>query len=150
MNSKRDKLIEQAKNAYGHMANWATQDHVVASSAGFGSGESQHQNPEQYYEIALESAIEQIQSGKFDNSPSDFNIVEYLANQKSKATRIHDSIQNTKYNMEFSSELMALADDPHRLRELKARNDARQEALQSFERDLKEAEAAEQLQFDLK
>lgn len=137
----RDTLIQQVKNEYARLADLESQAHVTNHTY---SGIS----PEKYYEQALEKAIRDISAGKYDDCISGLQVVEQIANHKTKAKRIQDNIESTLHNMEIAEELIASKPEGKQTEDLKAENERRAEAIPQMIREMKEAQAQEELDAD--
>lgn len=133
----RDTLIQQVKNEYARLADLESQEHIINKSYG-------NTSPEAYYEQALEKAIRGISEGKFDNCHSGLEVVEQLANHKTKARRIQDNIESTLHNMEVAEEILASTPDLNKA-DLRAKNERRAEAIPEMFREMKQAQAQEEL-----
>lgn len=70
--------------------------------------------PEAYYEQALQKAIRDITAGKYDDCSSGLQIVERIANHKTKVQQIQSNIESTLHNMEMAEELIASEPDNKR------------------------------------
>lgn len=134
----RDTLIQQVKNEYARLADLESQEHIIRQSHGGGT------SPEAYYEQALEKAIRGISDGKYDDCHSGLEVVEQIANHKTKARRIQDNIESTLHNMEVAEEILASKLDIKKA-DLRAKNERRAEAIPEMFREMKEAQAQEEL-----
>lgn len=134
----RDTLIQQVKNEYARLADLESQAHVKSQSY---SGIA----PEAYYEEALEKAIRDITAGKYDNCISGLEVVEQIANHRTKAQRIQDNIESTLHNMEIAEEIIASKPGDKMTQDLRAENERRAEAIPQMIRDMKEEKAQEEL-----
>jgi hypothetical protein len=137
----RDTLIQQVKREYARLADLESQAHITSRSY---SGIS----PEAYYEQALEKAIRDISAGKYDDCISGLQVVERIANHRTKTQRIQDTIESTLHNMEIAEEIIASKPDDKKIEDLKAENERRAEAIPQLIRDMKEAQAQEALDAD--
>ena len=90
----RDLLIQQVKSEYARLAEHVSRGHITDQSYGAIP-------PEAYYERTLQNTIRDISTGKFDDCSSGQQIVERIANNKTKVQRIQDSIESTLHNMEL-------------------------------------------------
>ena len=134
----RDMLIQQVKGEYARLAELASSEHMANQSYGGGP-------PEAYYERALENAIGSISAGQYDDCTSGLEVVEQIANHKSKAQRMQDTIVSTLHNMEISEELSATESDSKKRLRLDAENERRAETLPHMIRSWKEEQAQELL-----
>jgi len=134
----RELLIQQVKSEYARLAEQASRDHVMDRAY---SGLT----PEAYYEKALETAIRDISTGKYDDCISGLQIVEYIANHKTKVRQVQSSIESTLHNMEVAEE--AIVSDPvgKKTQELIEENERRAEAIPQMIRKMKEEQAQEEL-----
>ena len=134
----RDMLTAQVKSEYARLAELASREHITDRAY---SG----MLPEAYYEQALEKAIRDISAGKYDDCRSGQQIVERIANHKTKTQRVQDNIETTLHNMEIAEEAIAL--DPHskKAEQLTAENERRAEAIPQMIRTMKQAHAQEEL-----
>ena len=137
----RDTLIQQVKNEYARLADLESQAYITNQSYN-------RILPEQYYEQALEKAIRDITAGKYDDCISGLQVVEQIANHKTKAKRIQDCIESTLHNMEMAEELITSKPEGKQAEDLKAENERRAEAVPQMIRDMKEALAQEELDAD--
>lgn len=137
----RDMLIQQVKSEYARLAELESRGHITGRSY---SGIS----PEAYYERNLEKAIRDITAGKYDDCTSGLQIVERIANRKTKAQRIQDTIESTLHNMETAEEIIASEPDRKQIRDLEAGNERRAEAIPQMIRKMKEEQAQEELDAD--
>lgn len=71
----RETLINEVKEHYQHLASRESKDHVTLTTS---------QSPEAYIEKLLENVINEINEGSFDSFSSGKEIVESVANNKSK------------------------------------------------------------------
>ena len=134
----RDLLIQQVKSEYARLAELASRGHMTNQSYG-------GRPPEAYYEQTLEKAIRNISAGKYDDCSSGLEVVEQIANQKTKAQRIQDTIESTLHNMEIAEELSATEPDSKKKLQLDAENERRAETFPQMIRSWKEAQAQEML-----
>lgn len=134
----RDLLIQQVKSEYARLAELASRGHMTNQSYG-------GRPPEAYYEQTLEKAIRDISAGKYDDCSSGLEVVEQIANQKTKAQRIQDTIESTLHNMEIAEELSATEPDSKKKLQLNAENERRAETFPQMIRSWKEAQAQEML-----
>ena len=134
----RDLLIQQVKSEYARLAELASRGHMTNQSYG-------GRPPEAYYEQTLEKAIGDISAGKYDDCSSGLEVVEQIANQKTKAQRIQDTIESTLHNMEIAEELSATEPDSKKKLQLDAENERRAETFPQMIRSWKEAQAQEML-----
>ena len=134
----RDLLIQQVKNEYARLAELASRGHMTNQSYG-------GTPPEAYYEQTLEKAICDISAGKYDDCSSGLEVVEQIANYKTKAQRIQDTIESTLHNMEIAEELSAIEPDNKKKLQLDAENERRAETFPHMIRSWKEAQAQEML-----
>lgn len=134
----RDLLIQQVKSEYARLAELASRGHMTNQSYG-------GRPPEAYYEQTLEKAIRNISAGKYDDCSSGLEVVEQIANQKTKAQRIQDTIESTLHNMEIAEELSATEPDSKKKLQLNAENERRAETFPQMIRSWKEAQAQEML-----
>lgn len=137
----RDQLIQQVKQEYARLADLSSHDNMMDQSD---SGMS----PESYYERALEKAIRDISAGKHDNCTSGLEVVEQIANHKTKAKRIQDTIESTLHHMEIAEEMIAQSADTKKVQDLKAENERRAQAVPHMFRTMKQEQAREQLEAD--
>lgn len=137
----RDLLIQQVKGEYARLAELETQSHITNQSYS-------SMSPEKYYERALEKAIRDISAGKYDDCVSGFQIVERIANHKTKAGKIQDTIESTLHNMEIAEEVIASETNNKKIQDLKAANERRAEAIPQMIREMKEEQAREELSND--
>ncbi|MPN47515.1 hypothetical protein SDC9_195117 [bioreactor metagenome] len=101
--------------------------------------------PEAYYEQALQKAIRDITAGKYDDCSSGLQIVERIANHRTKVQQIQNTIESTLHNMEMAEELIASEPDNKRAQDLMAENKRRAEAIPQMIRGMKEEQAREEL-----
>jgi len=134
----REQLIQQVKNEYARLAQQESRDHRTDQ---YNNGLS----PEAYYEQALEQAIREIEAGKHDDCGSGLKVIERIANRKTKARRIQDTIESTLHNMEAAEEMMAFEQDPKKIQELEEANRRRAQVIPQMIREMKEAKAKEEL-----
>ncbi len=137
----REQLIQQVKNEYARLAQQETRDHRTDQ---FYSGTS----PEAYYERTLEKAIRGINAGKYDDCATGLQVIERIANRKTKARRIQDTIVSTLHNMEAAEEMMAFEQDSKKVQELQEANQRRAQVIPQMIREMKEAQAREELVAD--
>ncbi len=137
----RDLLIQQVKGEYARLAQLESQGHITDQSYS-------RMSPEAYYERALEKAIRDISAGKYDDCVSGFQVVERIANHKTKASRIQDTIEFTLHNMEIAEEIITSDTDSKKTQDLKAANVRRAEAIPQMIREMKEEQAREELNHD--
>ena len=137
----RDILIQQVKSEYARLAELASRGHVTSQSY---SGTS----PEVYYERTLEKAIRDISDGKYDDCTSGLQVVEQIANHKTKTQRIQDTIESTLHNMEITEETIASEPSRKRTQDLKEKNERRAEAVPQMIREMKKEQAREELNAD--
>ena len=135
----RDQLISQVKSEYMRLSDMATRGHIK-NQYYYGM------TPEAFYEQTLEKPIRDISAGKFDDCVSGMQVVERVANHKTKLERIQDNIESTLYNIEVAEEMIGFETDIKRIRELSEQNKQRAEAIYQMIRDLKEEQAREDLQ----
>lgn len=74
--------------------------------------------------------------------------MERIANQKTKARRIQDTIESTLHNMEVAEEIIASDPDNKKAQELIEANERRSEEIPQMIRQLKEEKAREELEAD--
>lgn len=134
----RDLLIQQVKSEYARLAEYASRGHITDQSYGAIP-------PEAYYERTLQNAIRDISAGKFDDCSSGQQIVEQIANNKTKAQKIQDSIESTLHNMELAEEFISSDRDSKKSQELIAKNQRRAQGIPQMIRDMKEEQAQEEL-----
>lgn len=134
----RNLLIQQVKSEYARLAQLASREHITNQSY---SGIS----PEVYYERTLEKAIRDISAGNYDDCVSGLEVVERIANNKTKVRRIQDNIESTLHNMETTEEIISSEPDSKKLQELKAANERRAEVIPKMIREMKEEQAREEL-----
>jgi hypothetical protein len=137
----RDILIQQVKNEYARLAELSSHGHITRQSY---SGMS----PEVFYERTLEKAIRDISTGKYDDCISGLQVVEQIANHKTKAQRIQDTVESTLHNMEIAEEIIASEPGHKSIQDLKAENVRRAEAIPQMIRKMKEEQAREELDAD--
>ncbi len=135
----RDTLIQQVKSEYARLADLESRDHVIDLSYG-------GMTPAAYYERALEKAIDGISAGKYDDCISGNQVVEKIANSKTKVKRIQATIESTLRNMEIAEENIVMNPDDKKTKDLKAENLRRAEAIPQLIRDMKEEQALEDLE----
>ena len=134
----RDLLIQQVKSEYARLAEQASLGHITDESYGAIP-------PEAYYERTLQNAIRDISAGKFDDCSSGQQIVERIANSKTKVQRIQDNIESTLHNMELAEEFISSDLDSKKSQELIAKNQRRAQGIPQMIRDMKEEQAQEEL-----
>lgn len=137
----RDILIQQVKSEYARLAELASRGHITDQSFG-------GMLPEAYYEQSLEKAILDISDGKYDDCSSGLKVVEQIANRKTKARRIQDTIESTLRNMEIAEELISTEPDSKKKLQLDLENERRAEAIPHMIRSWKEEQAQEALDAD--
>lgn len=137
----RDILIQQVKDEYARLADLESRGHITRKSY---SGMS----PEAHYERTLEKAIRDISAGKHDDCVSGFQVVERIANRKTKVRRIQDTIESTLHNMEAAEEIIASKPAGKKIRNLRAKNERRAEVIPQMIREMKEEQAREELDAD--
>lgn len=137
----RDLLIQQVKSEYARLAEHASRGHITDQTYGV-------MPPEAYYEQILQKAIRDISAGKFDDCSSGQQIVERIANHKTKVQRIQDSIESTLHNMEIAEELITSEPDSKKTRDLMTENERRAEAIPQMIRAMKEEQAQQELDAD--
>lgn len=135
----REKLIEQVKAEYARLADMASRGHITNQSYSPYSTEA-------YFERTLERVIRDINDGKFDDCVSGQQVVERVANQRTKAQRIQDIIESTIHNMEVAMETISKEQDPKRIQDLMAKNQRRAEQIPKMIREMKEEQAKEALE----
>jgi len=131
-------MIQQVKGEYARLAQLASREHITGQSY---SGIS----PEVYYERTLEKAIRDISAGRYDDCISGLQVVEQIANHKTKVQRIQDPIESTLHNVEIAEELITSEPDSKRALNLEAKNERRAEAIPQMIREMKEEQAQEEL-----
>ena len=134
----RDLLIQQVKSEYARLAQLASREHITNQPY---SGIS----TEMYFEQVLEKAIRDISDGKHDDCVSGLQVVERIANRKTKTRQIQNTIESTLRNMEIAEETIASEPNSKKIRDLKAANQRRAEAIPQMIREMKEEQAREQL-----
>lgn len=134
----RNLLIQQVKSEYARLAEHAGREHITDQSYGAMS-------PETYYERTLQKAIRDISAGKFDDCSSGIQIVERIANNKTKVQRIQDSIESTLHNMELAEEFISSDPDSKKAQDLIVKNERRAKGIPRMIRDMKEEQAQEEL-----
>lgn len=137
----RDTLIQQVKDEYARLADSASRQHIEEHSY---SGVSL----EDYYEKALEKAIRDISAGKYDDYISGLQVVQYIANHKTKSQRIQDTIESTLHNMEIVEEMMTSLPKGKDQQKLKEGNERRAEAVSQMISTMKEEQAKEIIDSD--
>ncbi len=137
----RDMLISQVKSEYARLAELASRGHIIDRAYN-------GMQPEAYYEQALEKAIRDISAGKYDDCISGQQIVEHIANHKTKARLASDNIEATLHNMEIAEERVALDPDSKKSQQLIAENERRAEAIPQLIRTMKQEQAKEELDVD--
>jgi len=134
----RDQLIQQVKSEYARLAECASRGHITDQSYGT-------MTPESYYEQTLQKAIRDISAGTYDDCSSGLQIVERIANRKTKVRQIQDNIESTLHHMETAEELIASDPDSKKAQDLMAENKRRAEAIPQMIRSMKEEQAQEEL-----
>lgn len=134
----RDLLVQQVKSEYARLAELASRGHITDRSYGAIP-------PEAYYERTLQNTIRDISAGKFDDCSSGQQIVERIANNKTKVQRIQDSIESTLHNMELAEEFISSEPDSKKAQELIGKNERRAQVIPRMIRDMKEEQAQEKL-----
>lgn len=134
----RDQLIQQVKSEYARLAEHASLKHVTDQSYG-------NVLPEVYYERTLQNAIRDISAGKYDDCSSGQQIVERIANRKTKVRRIQDGIESTLHNMELAEEFISSDPNSKKAEDLTEKNKRRAQAVPHMIRDMKEEQAQEEL-----
>lgn len=134
----RDILIQQVKTEYARLAGLASCGHITDRSYS-------DMPPEAYYEQTLEKAIRDISAGKYDGCISGLQVVERIANHKTKVRRIQDTIEATLHNMEIAEETIASDHDNKKKQHLIAENERRAEAIPQMIRTMKQERAQEEL-----
>ena len=134
----RELLIQQVKSEYARLAEHASRGHITDRSY---SGIL----PEAYYEQALEKAIRDVSAGKYDDCISGLQIVERIANHKTKVRRVQDTIEATLHNMEVAEETIVSDPDEKKVQQLLAENERRAAAIPQMIRTMKEEQAQEEL-----
>ena len=134
----RNILIQQVKSEYERLAQLASRGHIIDLAY---SG----MLPEAYYEQALEKAIRDISAGKYDDCISGHQIVERIANHKTKVRRVQDTIEATLHNMEIAEEAIVSEPDGKKKQQLIAENERRVEAIPQMIRTMKQEQAQEEL-----
>ena len=137
----RDLLIQQVKSEYARLAELESLGHITDRSYN-------GMTPEAYYEQALEKAIRDVSAGKYDDCVSGLKIVESIANHKTKARRVSDTIDATLYNMEIAEETIASDPDGKKMHHLIEENQRRAEAIPQLIRTMKQEQAQEELDAD--
>lgn len=137
----RDTLIQQVKSEYARLAE-------LESRAYFTNRSYSGMSPETYYERTLEKAIRGISAGRYDDCISGQQVVEQIANHKTKTQRIQDTVESTLRNMEIAEEIIASNPDGKRIQDFKAENERRAEAIPQMIRKMKEEQAQEELDID--
>lgn len=134
----RDILIQQMKHEYSRLAELASCGHITDRSY---SGIPL----EAYYEQTLEKAIRDVSAGKYDDCISGIQVVERIANHRTKVQRIQDNIEATLHNMEIAEE--AIVSDPtgRKTQHLIAENERRAEVIPQMIRTMKQEQAQEAL-----
>lgn len=135
----RNSLIQQVKSEYARLAQLESGEHITNKSYN-------NTPPEAYYERALEKAIRDITAGKYDDCASGLEVVERIANSKTKVERIQDNIESTLRNMEIAQEEITVDPDSKKAQELHAANERRAEAIPQMIREMKEEQAREELE----
>ena len=134
----REILIQQVKDQYARLAELASRSHITDQTY---SGVS----PEAYFEQALGKAIRDISAGKYDHCISGQQVVEQIANHKTKTQRIQDTIESTLHNMEVTQAKIDSGLSPDQAQDLKAENHRRAEVIPEMIRKMKEEQAREEL-----
>ena len=134
----RNILIQQVKSEYARLADLASREHITDRVY---SG----MPPEAYYEQALEKAIRDVSAGKYDDCISGLQIVERIANHKTKVRRVQDTIEATLHNMEIAEETIVSDPDGKKTQQLIAENERRAEAIPQMIRTMKQEQAQEEL-----
>lgn len=134
----RDKLIQQVKNEYARLADLASCGHVADRSY---SG----MPPGVYYERTLEKTIHDISAGKYDDCISGQEVVERIANHKTKAQRVQDTIETTLNNMIITQNTITSEPGSKKAQDLSTKNERRAEAIPQMIRTMKQAQAQEEL-----
>lgn len=137
----RDTLIQQVKSEYARLAE-------LESRAHFTNQTYNGLSPEAYYERTLQKAIRGISTGKYDDCISGLQVIERIANHKTKAQRIQDNVESTLRNMEIAEEIIASKPDGIKIQDFKAENERRAEAIPQMIRKMKEEQAREELDVD--
>jgi len=137
----RDLLIQQVKSEYARLAQLESRGHITDQSYS-------SMSPETYYEQALSKAICDISAGKYDDCASGLQVVERIANHKTKARRIQDTIDSTLHNMEIAEKIIGSETASKKIQDLKASNERRAEAIPQMIRKMKEEQAREELNAD--
>lgn len=134
----RNLLIQQVKDEYARLAELASRGHITDKAY---SG----MLPEAYYEQALEKAIRDIFAGQYDDCISGLQIVERIANHKTKARQVQNTIETTLHNMEIAEEQIVSGSDDKKAQQLIAENERRAEAIPQMIRTMKQEQAKEEL-----
>ena len=134
----RDILILQVKSEYARLADLASRGHITNRAYSV-------MLPEAYYEQALEKAIRDVSAGKYDDCISGLQIVERIANHKTKVRRVSDTIDATLYNMEIAEETIVSDPDGKKTQQLIEENERRAEAIPQMIRTVKQEQAQEEL-----
>lgn len=134
----RNILIQQVKSEYARLAELASRGHIT-------DRDYSNMQPEAYYEQALEKAIRDVSAGKYDDCISGLQIVERIANHKTKVRRVQDTIEATLHNMEIAEEIIVSDPDGKKTQQLIAENERRAEAIPQMIRTMKEEKAQEEL-----
>lgn len=137
----RNLLIQQVKGEYARLAQLESREYITNQTY---SGIS----PEAFYEKKLEKAIRDISAGKYDDCISGQQVVERIANRKTKVRQIQDTIESTLQNMEIAEEIIALKPDDKKTQDLKSKNERRADAIPQMIREMKEELAREELDAD--
>lgn len=137
----RNLLIQQVKSEYARLAEHASRGHITDQAYGVIT-------PEAYYERTLQKTIQDISAGKFDDCSSGQQIVERIANHKTKVQRIQDSIESTLHNMEIAEELITSEPDSKKAQDLMSENERRADAIPQMIRAMKEELARQELDAD--
>lgn len=74
---KREQLMMQVKDEYARLADISSKDNFTDHTA-------TNNNAEEYFETLLQNVLNGIQEGRFDQYSSGKEIVEAVANDKSK------------------------------------------------------------------
>jgi small acid-soluble spore protein tlp len=134
----RNILIQQVKNEYARLAGLASRGHITDRAYSM--------QPEAYYEQVLEKAISDISAGKYDDCVSGLQIVERIANHKTKVRRVQETIEATLHNMETAQDTIASDPDGKEKQQLIAENERRAEAIPQMIRTMKQEQAQEELE----
>lgn len=134
----RDIMIQQVKDEYARLADLASRGHITDRTYG-------GKQPEAYYEKALEKAVRDISAGKYDDCISGLEVVERIANHKTKVRQVQGDIELTLHNMETAQETIDSDPDGKKAQQLIAENERRAEAIPQMIRTMKEEQAQEEL-----